>query len=218
MKNIFPINVYVPNLAKRVERKKSISNQFQGRTEFNLFIVSAIEHKIGGFGLWQTFHKIVTLEKEKNSPFFIFCEDDHIFTPDYSPNYLQRTLLQADSLGADILSGGVSWSQSPIQCSQHLFWVNAFTGMQFTVVFNRFYQSIIDSPLDEWNVTDIFISGLSNNIFVMYPFISIQSEFGYSDVTPKNNNNGFVHELFKKSMDKFDVLQKVRNVLSQPFV
>lgn len=90
--------------------------------------------------------------------------------------------------------------------------------MQFTVVFNRFYQSIIDSPLDEWNVTDIFISGLSNNIFVMYPFISIQSEFGYSDVTPKNNNNGFVHELFKKSMDKFDVLQKVRNVLSQPFV
>ena len=84
-----------------------------GKDEFKLHIVPAFEHSNGAWGLWQTFYTIVSTEAEKNSPFFIFGEDDHIFTDNYTFDFLSKNIEDADSLGADILSGGMSWFDNP---------------------------------------------------------------------------------------------------------
>ncbi|MBW4762089.1 glycosyl transferase, partial [Prevotella melaninogenica] len=100
------ISVYVPNLQERVDRKKSIMHQFKRRSEFILTIVPAIKNKIGAWGLWQTFIKIVEEENKKGSDFFILCEDDHVFTKNYSSQYLFENIVAADDREADLLFGG----------------------------------------------------------------------------------------------------------------
>lgn len=84
------INVYVPNLSIRTDRKASIEKQFKDKNEFELNILPALEHRIGAYGLWQTFMSVVRKEHDKRSEFFIFCEDDHVFTENYNREYLLR--------------------------------------------------------------------------------------------------------------------------------
>lgn len=204
------ISVYAPNLVKRKDRKLSILKEFRNKNEFNFKVVPAIEHKIGAFGLWQTFVEVVKNEKNRGSEYFIFCEDDHVFLSNYTFTYLCSCIRKADSLKADILSGGMAWIDSPIQCNKHLFWVNNFNGSQFIVVFNRFYDIILSSSnLNEGFILDMKLSELSDNLFVMYPFISVQKEFGYSDVTSQNNQNGYIQNLFEKAERLLYILDEV---------
>jgi len=101
-----------------------------------------------------------------------------------------------------MLSGGYSWFGNAIQVSERLFWADKFNGMQFTIVFHKFYQSILDADFVESVVTDISLSDITNNKFVMYPFISVQSDFGYSDVTRKNNEIGGMITTYFDDADK----------------
>ena len=209
------INVYVPNLSIRTDRKASIEKQFKDKNEFELNILPALEHRIGAYGLWQTFMSVVRKEHDKRSEFFIFCEDDHVFTENYNREYLFERIEEADKLNADILSGGVSWMKTPVQCIRHLFWLERFNGMQFTVVYSRFYETLIQADTQEGFTTDIKISELSDNIFVMYPYISVQKEFGYSDVTSSNNKKGYVAGLFQATRNRLHMLDKVKNFYSK---
>ena len=192
-----PINVYVANLEKRKERFESIQKEFANKNEFNLNIVSAIEKKVPAWGLWQTFHRIVEKESYKETPYFIFCEDDHCFTKDYSLDYLDKCIKEAEVYSADILSGGMSWFDTPVQVSDNLFWVSKFNGMQFVIIFARFYERILSSKTDDGYITDLHLSRLSHKIFVTFPYISKQKDFGYSDVTQKNNIEGRIEKLFQ---------------------
>lgn len=204
------INVYVPNLPERKERKASILQQFEGRDAFNLHVVEPIKRSSPSTSLWHTFVEIVRTEARSDADFFIFCEDDHLFTADYSANLLESSIEKAMSLGADILSGGFSWYEMPIQVSNHLFWVKNFTGMQFTVVFRKFYSTILQSDTQGAHTLDLYISALSDDIFVISPYISIQKEFGYSDVTLKNNTAGRVDSYFREHNATLNILRKVR--------
>ncbi|MBP3228054.1 MAG: methyltransferase domain-containing protein [Bacteroidaceae bacterium] len=201
-------SVYVANLAKRTDRKESVEVQFKGRSEFALEVVPAISHKTGAYGLWKTFCGIVRQEEAKGSECFIFCEDDHVFTDAYHTAFLEKCITQAASLGADLLSGGMSWVYSPVQVSDNLFAVDAFTGMQFTVVFRRMYSKILLFA-DRDCVTDIFLSEIAERMFVTYPFISVQDDFGYSDATGKNNEDGRVPWLFQTTASRLRRLHKV---------
>jgi len=211
LRKIKKIHVYIPNLEERIERKDSIIRQFKMKSEFLLTIVPAIRNQIGAWGLWQTFIKIVEEEYRNGSDFFIFCEDDHIFTRNYCLQYLQENITAANARGADLLSGGVSWLQDAIQCTEHLFWIRAFNGLQFTVIYKRFYKKILNSNLHEGYVTDFYLSTLSDNKFVIYPFISRQREFGYSDVTDTNNEKGYINKLFRNTDKSLYILNKVRS-------
>lgn len=204
------ISVYAPNLARRPERKASIEAQFAGRDEFSLTVVPAIERDNGPWGLWQTFYGIVEHEAAQGSRYFIFCEDDHVFTEDYDANALRDRIAEADGLGADLLSGGMSWMRAPVQVSAHLFHVDAFNGMQFTVIFNRFYDKILSYRTDKGYVTDKFLSEITDKVFVIYPNISMQIDFGYSDVTSLNNEAGRVPALFRNMRRRLAVLDKAR--------
>ena len=193
------INVYVPNLYKRKDRNESIQKEFANKIEFNLKVVKAIEHKVGAWGLWQTFYRIVEKEFSLESPYFIFCEDDHCFTEDYDFDYLEKCIKEANRFDADILSGGMSWFETPVQVGDNLFWVSRFNGMQFVVIFKRFYERILATKTDTGYVTDFHLSRLSHKIFVIFPYISTQKDFGYSDVTKHNNIEERVTKLFEQT-------------------
>lgn len=197
-------NVFAINLENRTDRKASIISEFAGKDEFQLTIFPAIEHEVGAFGLWQTFYEIVRQAYEEGLEYVIICEDDHTFTPHYSATLFQRAMDDAVQFQADVLLGGVSWFTNCIPVRKNLNWVEKFSGLQFTVVFKKFYAKILNTSFQNHDVADYKISMLSDKIYFIYPFISIQKEFGYSDVTPKNNLNNRVLDLFKNS----DILVK----------
>lgn len=174
--------VHIINLKQRINRRQSIINQFKGKPFFNITIHEPITHSIGSYSLWLTFRKIVKECKDRELSYFIFCEDDHVFTKDFSYEALINNIQQAISLKAEILSGGVSWFDLSIKATSNLFYIDQFNGMQFTVIFESAYDNILDHDYTEETVTDICLSNICSNIFVMWPFLSVQKEFGYSDV------------------------------------
>lgn len=209
------ISVYALNLPKRQDRLQSILQQFRGKSEFDFKVISVIQHQIGAYGQWRNFVDLVQQEEKKNSEYFIFCEDDHVFTKDYNFKYLQDCINEAENLKADILCGGVGFVRDAIQCTSNLYWMNVFNGMQFTIVFNRFYKEIIQSDTNEGFISDIYLSEISDSKFVMYPFISLQKEFGYSDITEKNKQKGYLQKCFQHTQKKIEIVKKVRTFYQQ---
>lgn len=204
------IPLHIVNLKQRNDRRVSILREFENKKLFKLTIHEPISHPIGSYSLWQTFREIVNESKRRNDEYFIFCEDDHVFTKHYSESVLIDNIQTAQKFHADILLGGVSWFDLPMQCAPNLFFIDQFNGMQFSVIFKSFYNTILNFKSTESTVTDICISGISANIFVMWPFLSVQKEFGYSDVTSFNNVPNYVSGLFKKTAKELEVLDKVR--------
>ena len=98
-----------------------------------------------------------------------------------------------------------------LQVRDEMFWVSAFNGMQFTIVFRRFFEKILATETGGYDhVTDQYLSTLTESMFVIYPFISVQRDFGYSDATPTNNKAGYVQSLFISSSERLRILDKVR--------
>lgn len=204
-----PISTYIINLKSRTERKKNVLKEFNGRDEFNLTFVEPIKHNVGAVSLWETIKYILTDLIDGRDDFILLCEDDHIFTDSYSSNDLFECIKEAIRIDADILLGGMSWFQTCIRVSEKLFWIEKFSALQFTIIFKRFYKKILQSNFSDKDVPDYKISELTDNKFVIYPFISTQKEFGYSDVTPKNNGTDRVEELFRKSAELLGCLDKI---------
>lgn len=208
------INVYVPNLPQRTERKTSILQQFDEKELFDVHLVEPLKRATPSTSLWHTFVDIVSKEAKTDADYFIFCEDDHMFTDGYTESLLKSCIEKAQRLGADILSGGFSWYEMPIQVSENLFWVKNFTGMQFTVVYKKFFPTILESDVQGAHTLDLYLSTLSDNILVTSPYISVQKEFGYSDVTSKNNTAGHIEILFRNQDATLNILRKVRNAFN----
>lgn len=152
------------------------------------------------------------LEEHIDSPldYIVFCEDDHQFTTHYSKEKLHTCIQEAALLNADVLLGGVSWFQSGIQVTPNLFWVERFTGLQFTVIFRKFFRKMLEAEFTETDCADYKISDLSLRKFVAFPFLSTQKEFGYSDVTHKNDKTGRVEQLFDEASERLGLLKSVR--------
>lgn len=205
------LSIYAPNIISRNDRKIHLQREFVQK-EYVLNFVPPIVEEYGALSLWLTLQHIIKKKVDRNDDFFIFCEDDHQFTENYDFQLLKDCIQQAEQLNADILSGGVSWFKTGIQISKNLFWIEKFSGLQFTVIFKKFYQKILDvTDFGEHDAADYKISDLTDKKFIIYPFISIQKDFGYSDVTPKNNQEGRVEKLFEDTSGRFAMLKKVRN-------
>lgn len=203
--------IYAINIKERKDRLLSIQNEFEKKEEFRFEIIMTEKNENGALGLWENIVKIINEAKCFNYDYVIICEDDHQFTESYSCKTLKDCILEAQNKGADILLGGVSWFKSPLQISRNLFWLERFSGLQFTVVFNRFFDVILNTEFGTEDAADYKISELTQNKFFIHPFISTQADFGYSDATDKNNNNrdGYFTRLFEKSSE---VLMKLKYV------
>ncbi|MBZ4190589.1 hypothetical protein [Niabella beijingensis] len=190
------IRTYILNLEKRTDRQAHVLNEFNGRDEFNIELVRPVKHDIAAVSLWNTIKYILRELVDSAEEHILLCEDDHQFTKNYSKERLFEAIAEAKSLNADILSGGVSWWEDAVPISNKLFWVKKFSGLQFTIIFKKFFSKILFAEFGNMNAADYKISGLSNKSFFCHPFISTQKEFGYSDVTTKNNGSERVEKLF----------------------
>lgn len=205
------IPTYAINLLKRPDRKESLIREFMGKDEFQLTVVPAVEHEIGSFGLWQTICNITRYAHDASLGYVLICEDDHQFTENYHADLLHHAISQAKQLDTDILCGGVSWFNTTLQIDKHLFWVDKFNATQFIVIFKRFFNKIMKADFSPGDDADFKISSLSDSILIMNPYISIQKEFGYSDVTSNNAKVGYVTDIFENSKQKLEQLASVAN-------
>ncbi|GGC36259.1 glycosyl transferase [Parapedobacter defluvii] len=203
------IKTFVINLSKRKDRKQSIISEFGGRKEFEVFIVPASRHKIGAIGLWNSICQIIQNALTGKDDFIIICEDDHVFTKEYNTKRLFDSISMAGEWKADVLLGGVSWLDSTLQVDKEIFWVNRFNGLQFTVVFRKFFERILRAEFVPGDDADLKFSTLSDAVFLLHPFISIQKEFGYSDITTGNDKKGKVSSLFSAQTEKLNQLKSV---------
>lgn len=191
---------YIINLPERADRREHILAQFEGRTEFDCKLVSGIKHATGGYGLWQTVRQIVGDAKEKEEDVILICHDDHEFSAGYNRSFFFRNILEAHFQGADLLSGGSGHFDFALPITANRFWVNPCRCVQFIVIYSKFFQSILDEPFDEDVVVDILLPGMTSNKMLIFPFISFQKDFGYSDATPLfNEHKGLVTQTFNSS-------------------
>jgi len=208
----FCIPTYVINLKERQERKEHMIKEFAGRDEFKLNIVEACTHPIGAIGLWQSIVKVIQLAVKNDDDVILLCEDDHYFTEHYSKHLLIQSIMNAHNKGADTLSGGIGGFGTAIPVSKHLYWVDWLWCLQFTIIYKKFFQPILDYKFQVGDTTDGAISKLSTNKLALYPFISRQKEFGYSDVTESNNDQtGLITSHFNRTYLKLSTIDHIYN-------
>lgn len=213
------IPTYIINLNHRSDRYKNIRNEFEGKSEFDVTIVNAVEDSIGSFGLWKSFCQIIKTGKEKNHKYILICEDDHMFTEEYQFDKFNNQLKIAASRDADVFSGGISWFDCSLRLDNNIYWVNRFTGTQFQIIFDSLYDKILSYDfVPDFHTIDHVISELSDKVFVSVPMFSIQLDTGYSDVTKENNAKGIVKKLFDNVQVRLKALAKMQDhILSTRF-
>jgi hypothetical protein len=203
------IPTFIINLASRPERRSHILREFEGKSEFDITVVNAIQNENGLLGLWQTIKQILRVAIDNEHEAILICQDDHQFTDEYSPSLLIENIEKAKKLGADIILGGVSWFQSCFHSTPELIWIDRFTGLQFAILYKPFFATLLNSELEDFQAGDLRISALTENKWVIYPFISTQKDFGYSDITANNNQENTQQLLFRKSNETINILDKI---------
>lgn len=214
IKRICPaVDTYIPifaiNLPERTDRKEHILLEFSERKEFELNFVDASRNINSRLGLWQSIVRIVRNAAATNEQFVAICEDDHFFTKNYSPNLLMTEMQLSFQLGADILSGGIGGFGRALKRAFHLYEVDWFWCTQFIVIYSSLFDSILSYDFKEQDTADGVLSELAHKKMVIYPFISEQKDFGYSDVTRSNQENaGKIREHFKRANQMFEYLEQ----------
>lgn len=213
----FYIPTYVINLKERTERKEHISKEFEGKQEFGITFVDACTHPIGAVGLWNSIVKVIEMAVEQDDDVILICEDDHYFTEYYSKEYLFENIINAHEQGADILSGGIGGFGYAVPVAKNRYWVDWLWCTQFIVVYKKFFQKILNYEFKEDDTADGVISQLSNNLMTLYPFISRQKEFGYSDITQGNKDNpNLITQHFEHADAYLSAVHRVSNFYNYP--
>src|SRR5690606_15980557 len=202
---------FIINLAHRRDRLENITKEFGKRNEFDVEVFPAVfRPENGALGLWLTFKKIIEIARDRKLPFVLISEDDHKFTEVYNFKKLHHYIETAESTQADILLGGVSWFDFSTKICEGLHWVNLFNGTQFLIVYDRFYDVILSfERFVENDNLDFVISSLSNKKLVAFPFLSVQKNTGYSDITTGDNERQAIETLFSAASERFIAIESV---------
>lgn len=202
------IPTYVINLPERADRRKHIENEYKDRKEFDLAIIEASKHQVGAVGLWDSILKIIDIACEKNEEVIIICEDDHEFTKHYTKEYLFENVEEAYEKGADIFLGGIGGCTYAMPVAKNRFWIEHFICTQFTVLYKDFFPAIKSEKFDINNTTDGKFSSMTIDKMVIFPFISVQKEFGYSDIT-KDLDRPPITGIFESTSIFLDRIQRI---------
>lgn len=210
----FTIPTYIINLPEREDRKKHILTQFKNKEEFKITYINAIKHEIGAIGLWESIKKSIQIAQNHNEDIILICEDDHMFTKDYSMQKLFSCIIAAHKHGVEVISGGTSNYNNAIIVNDNLCLVDKFLSTQFIILFKPIFSKILDYEFTSNDVADIVIPKISSRSMIIHPFISIQKDFGYSDVTEYHNQHpGFIYSSFRKASHKLSNLRLLNKQL-----
>lgn len=202
------LSTYIINLPQRTDRLTHIENQFKGRDEFSVSIIEACEHENGAIGLWNSIYKIIEIGISNEKDWILICEDDHQFTKDYNRDFLFNNIQSAEEKGAELISGGIGGFSYALPISKNLFWIDHFISAQFLIIHKDFFHAIKNEPFTEYDTADGKFSTMTIHKMVIFPFISTQKEFGYSNIT-KTENRESCEKLFVNTALFLDKIQKV---------
>mgnify|MGYP006977138430 FL=1 len=153
------------------------------------------------------------MAKEQEEDVIVICEDDHFFTGNYSPGLLFKEIREAYMQGAELLSGGIGGFGQAIPVGYHRYWVDWFWSTQFIVIYSSAFDTILSYEFQEDDTADGVLSEIIYNKMVIYPFISEQKDFGYSDVTLGNMEYpGKIREFFKRSNARFKMIRTIQDL------
>jgi len=181
------IPTYIINLKERPDRLKHAKTEFLEKPEFRLNVIDAIPDPIGALGLWKSVLLAIEASNKGNEDYLLICEDDHMFTQHYDIALLIENIKNAERYHADVLLGGVHWFDTAARVTDRLYWVDNFTATHFIVIYKRFYDILLNYSFKNTDDLDLVISKLSDRKFLLHPFISIQKDFGYSDIRKEQN-------------------------------
>lgn len=206
----FYIPVYAFNLKSRKDRLLHLKQQFEEKEIFKVKYIESHKHPIGAVGLWNNITNAVKLAKQNNDEIIILCEDDHEFTSAYNEQYLLQNIALAYKQGADILNGGISGFGTAVPVSQNLFWIDWFWCTQFVVIYKSLFDRILEYEFRDTDVADLVLSRLTNNKLTMFPPVSTQHNFGYSDISPENMKDPhFIDKIFQQGNMRLKVIYEI---------
>lgn len=188
--------VYAINLRSRPERLKELKKQFTSKPEFNVTYIDAVQHENGAVGLWKSICKAVRLAQQREEDVIVLCEDDHEFTDIYDKDMFLANIVGAYRQGAELLNGGIGGFGTAVPVSPTRCWVDWFWCTQFVVIFASLFPKIVTYDFRDTDTADGVLSKLSNQSLVMYPPISKQKDYGYSDITPRESQSEFQNNIF----------------------
>lgn len=210
------IPTYVINLPERKDRLAHIQQQFAGKNEFDVRIVEACKHPIGAVGLWHSILKIIQIAIASDDDVIIICEDDHEFTKRYSKEYLLQNIIEAANQGVEILNGGIANFSHAVPVSPQRLWIDSFWCTQFIIVYKSLFEKILKEPFEETDTADGKLSEMASHKMTLFPFISLQKNFGYSDVTRINRQQkDFLDNRFEESGKRLEKILKVKGMYAQ---
>lgn len=122
---------------------------------------------------WPVLRMLTLKAKKENNDLMILCSTDHRFSNNYTADYLRMCIAEAEKKGADVLLGAVNWFESAIQIDHHIFWLDKFSGIQFIILFRKFYDTLVGIDNEGIGLEpEYLLSSATANKFLMYPFIS----------------------------------------------
>ena len=209
------IPVYVNNLPERQDRRDSIVRTFEGKPEFELHITPAIRKERGADGLWASIRNVIQMVSESDDEVIILCEDDHVFTADYDRDLFLQDVIEAGRQGCQILYGGIGNFHNAVPVSERRFWIDWSWCAQFMVIYRPAFEIILNAKFGKTDVADEFLSRILPNKMTLFPFISVQKEFGYSDVTASNNTKGVMTQYFKETAERLERMRRIELLFRQ---
>lgn len=209
MNDAFYLPTYIINLPERTDRRTHMESQFAGHQEFDLTWIEACRHPTGAVGLWQSIVTAVRIARQRDDDVMLFCEDDHYFTAHYAPQELFVHIRDAYAQGAQLLSGGIGGFGSAFPVAPGRFWMDWYWSNQFIILYREAYPLILDYSFRDTDTADGVLSGLLANKMTIYPFISKQASFGYSDVTSQNNATpAYIEQYFESASRRLGLIER----------
>lgn len=206
----FFLPTYIINLSERNDRRTHMQKQFEKRSEFQITWVDACKHPIGAVGLWQSIVQAVHMAVDRDDDVILICEDDHRFTSHYAKDRLLREIAEANEQGVHLLSGGIGGFGIGIPVAKTRFWVDWYWSNQFIILFKHAFQHILDYSFQDTDTADEVLSVILPTKQVIWPFISVQENFGYSDVTLVNNRKpDLIEAYFVKSEQRLKHIRQI---------
>ncbi len=166
------IQTYILHPQLRTDIRQRVLSQFKNKTEFNIHIVEYTQEPGKAFGLWQSILNIINNITSKEDEYIVLCGEDHQFTRSYSSSSLFSCIELAQKNDVDLISGGPGLVTTILPVSESLYWMENFTELRFTIIFRKFFSTILAAEFGENDSVDAVLSFLTQNKFFMHPFIS----------------------------------------------
>ncbi|WP_118194276.1 hypothetical protein [Albibacterium indicum] len=203
---VFP--TYVINLKAQKDFFTHIKKEFNDKKEFELHIIDNYNQQFEPLAIWLSIKKSIKLAIDKEQDIIIICKEDHCFTESYDKEIFIKDILSAYKEGANILLGGIGNFNNAVPITNRRYWIDTFYDSQFIVIYKPLFSSILQEPFRDHYTAESLLSELTSNKILLYPFISVKYNYGFSDAKPNNRKKTNILQ-FKNAEERLAIYKKV---------